>query len=281
MLNKLYLISTPIGNLREVSFRALEIIKSMDYIACEDTRIGGKLLFSYKIKKKFISCHKYNEIKASEKIITLLKNNKKVAYICDAGTPCISDPGQILVKKCIKNNIDVVPISGSSALLNIVVASGFDVKHFYFHGFLSRTVNKRLQELRELSDKKEALIFYESPHRLKNTLKNMLEIFGNRNICIGREMTKLHEEFIRGALSDVLDKINSKILRGEFSIIIEGQKNKLIVSNVTDNIDQIIDKIKFFKNSLTTKDAIKKTSLLYKIPKNKIYSLYHNHIKNK
>lgn len=270
---KLYLISTPIGNLNEISFRVLETIKNMDYIASEDTRVSGNLLFLYKIKKKFISCHKYNEAKISSKIIKLIKEGKKIAYMCDAGTPCISDPGQILVKKCIENGIDIVPIGCSSALINIAIVSGFDIKHFYFHGFLEKTREKRKNELKELSLKYETIIFFEAPHRLKKTLEDMVEIFGDRRICIGREITKIHEEFIRGTVKNVLEQLDKKQLKGEFSIAVEGKDKNF--ANVI-NKQEIINKINFFKKKekLNLKEAIKKTSLFYKIHKNKVYRIY-------
>ena len=193
----LYLVPTPIGNLQEVSPRTIEVLSTVDLIACEDTRVTGKLLSLLGIKKDLISLREHNEVSVSKELIDRIKNGLKVAYVSDAGYPCISDPGSKLVKICLENDINIAPISGPNAALNALVASGLCEDHFYFHGFLNAKESVRLEELRELANRKETLIFYEAPHRIIKTLESMYEIFGDRKACLARELTKKHEEFIR------------------------------------------------------------------------------------
>lgn len=269
----LYLIPTPIGNIKEMSNRAIDIIKEVDYIVCEDTRVSSKLLNILGIKKKFISCHEHNETEVSKEIIKLLKDGFKVAYMSDAGMPCISDPGYILVNECLKNDINVSPISGPNAGLNALIASGLPTEHFYFHGFLSSKESVRKEELRRLHNKEETLIFYEAPHRIDKTLKDMHEILGNRKACIAREISKIHEEFIRGNLEDFL-LLDKSTLIGEMVIIVEGNNQEIADMMEPKEIIALIRN--FIDTGMSTKDAIKKVSELTSINKNKIYSLYHN-----
>lgn len=269
----LYLIATPIGNIQEISFRALEVIKNADFVVAEDTRVCNKLLIFYNIKKKIIIYHKYCERKNVNKIIFLLKQQKKIVYLCDAGMPCISDPGNILVQECLKNNINVSPISGPNAALNAIIVSGLNTQHFYFHGFLKSNECDRKKELEKLKNKIETLIFYESVHRIKKTLKNMYEIFGDRKICIAREITKIHEEYLRDNLSNIILNINQYNFKGEFVIVVEGnylEENKIILKD-----NEIINLINdFIKNNFSFKEAVKKVSMILKIPKNYLYDLY-------
>lgn len=272
----LYVISTPIGNLQEFSPRAIQIIQNMDYIAAEDTRISGKLLNFFKIKKKFISCHKYNEYIKSKKVIQLLKEHNKIAYMCDSGTPCISDPGQILIQECIKNNIEIVAVNGPSALISAVVTSGLNCEHFYFHGFLKSKENERKKELENLKFKTETLIFYEAPHRIDKTLKNILTIFGNRQTCIAREISKKYENHQRGKLKDIIAS-KKPINKGEIVIVVEGfkkEENKILEEEST-TMQKIKEIILFLKNKkISVKDAIKIINVFLKFPKKKIYQLY-------
>lgn len=270
----LYLIATPIGNLKEITTRAQEILNQMDYVFCEDTRVANKLLNLCGItKKKLISCHEHNEMSATTELIKLLKDGFKVAYISDAGMPCISDPGYLLVKECINQDINVSPISGPNAALDALIASGLPCEHFYFHGFLNAKDNVKKEELRTLYKKRETLIFYEAPHRIDKTLKCLYEIFGSRKACIAREITKLHEEFIRGNLEEFLS-LDMNSLKGEMVIIVEGCNEE--IEKMPDE-KKAIDLVKNFVNmGMSTKDAIKKASDLLNLPKNKIYSLYHS-----
>ena len=268
----LYLIATPIGNLSEFTPRAIEILKEADYVGCEDTR-NSKILFDhFGISTTLISCHEHNENEASEQLIAYLLNGKNVCYVSDAGYPGISDPGSRLVKKALDNDINVSVVNGSSAFLTALVASGLETDHFYFHGFLASKESQRENELKEMINRKETLIFYESPHRIMKTLVSMQKIFGNRKICLCRELTKKFEEYIRGTL-DELVTIDENTLKGEMVIIVEGNKDETS-SFVSD------EEIMAYVNSLTevglsTKDAIKNASSTLKVNKNYIYKLFH------
>lgn len=268
----LYLVATPIGNLQEVSPRTIEVLSSVDLIACEDTRVTGKLLSLLGIKKELVSLREHNEVSQSHYVIEKIIAGTKVAYMSDAGYPCISDPGSKLVKLCLDNEINVTCISGPNAALNALVASGLNSDHFYFHGFLNAKESVRLEELRELQRKKETLIFYEAPHRIKKTLEALYEIFGDRKACLARELTKKHEEFIRCGLK-TMSELDETTIKGELVIVVEGasQEEKPIISDV-----DIVNMVKSMVDSgMSTKDAIKKVSEITKINKNIIYKTYH------
>lgn len=267
-----YLVATPIGNLQEVSPRTLEVLNSVNLIACEDTRVTGKLLSLLGIKKDLISLREHNEVSVSHDLIGKIKNGTKVAYVSDAGYPCISDPGSKLVKICLENDINIAPISGPNAALNALVASGLCEDHFYFHGFLSAKESIRLEELRELANRKETLIFYEAPHRIIKTLESMYEIFGDRKACLARELTKKHEEFIRLGLKGLCE-LDPETLKGEMVIVVEGSTGEVkpVISNT-----EIVNMVKSMVDSgMSTKDAIKKVAELTKTNKNTIYKVYH------
>ena len=268
----LYLVATPIGNMNEVSPRTIEVIKSVDLIACEDTRVTGKFLSLLGISKPLVSLREHNEVSSSTEVVKKILSGSKVAYMSDAGYPCISDPGARLVKLALQNNINVTAISGPNAALNALVASGLCEDHFYFHGFLDAKESVKLEELRTLANRKETLIFYESPHRIQKTLISMFTILGNRKACIARELTKKHEEYIRGGLED-LSKIDPETLKGEMVIIVEGSLGEI---KPDINNDEIIQMVKNFVNmGLTTKDAIKKVAEATNLNKNYIYKIYH------
>ena len=268
----LYLVATPIGNLQEVSSRTIEVLSSVDLVACEDTRVTGKLLSLLGIKKELVSLREHNEVSTSKELVEKLKNGVKIAYVSDAGYPCISDPGSKLVKICLENDINVAPISGPNAALNALVASGLCEDHFYFHGFLNAKESVCLEELRELALKKETLIFYEAPHRIQRTLGAMYQILGDRKACVARELTKKHEEFIRAGLK-VLSEIDPSTLKGEMVIVVEGASGEIkpIISN-TDICNMVKAMV---ESGMSTKDAIKKVSELTKLNKNAIYKVYH------
>ena len=268
----LYLVATPIGNLDEMSPRAIEVLSSMDLIACEDTRNTGKLLSFFNISKPLISLREHNEMEASSKVVHDLLEGKKVAYVSDAGYPCISDPGSRLVKVCLENNINISAISGPNAALNALVASGLCTDHFYFHGFLNAKSSVRLEELRELAKRKETLIFYESPHRIDKTLQDMFAILGNRKACIARELTKKHEEYIRAGLEE-LSTLDPETLKGEMVIVIEGTLGELKPNVNNDDIIAMVEN--FVESGLSTKDAIKRVSEITSLSKNYIYKIYH------
>ena len=264
----LYLIATPIGNLGEFSTRAIETINEMDLIAAEDTRNTLDLLHKFDIKKPCVSLREHNEIEASLSLIKEIQNGKKVAYMSDAGYPGISDPGYLLTKLCVENDIAVSVISGGCAFINALVSSSIDTAHFYFHGFLSAKENEQVQELEALKNKEETLIFYESPHRIETTLKTLYKVLGDRYISLQRELTKLNEEKVYGRLSEVLS-IDMSTLKGEMVIVVEGNKDKEEYSD-----EDIINKVNnFISKGMSKKDAIDSVSEIYKIRKNHIKDL--------
>ena len=264
--NLLYLIATPIGNLGEFSSRAIEVINEMDLIAAEDTRNTNDLLHKFNIKKPLVSIREHNEVEASLNLIKQIKEGKKIAYMSDAGYPGISDPGYILTKLCLENDIAVSTISGSSAFLNALVRSGLDTSHFYFHGFLSAKENEAKIELEAIKNKRETLIFYESPHRIVKTLKLLLEVLGDRQVSFQRELTKLNEENIIGSLSELV-KLDESTLKGEMVIIIEGNKVELETYN-DEEIIRLVNEL--VTKGLSKKDAIEFVSNVTKVRKNHI-----------
>lgn len=264
----LYLIATPIGNLKEMSPRALEVIAEMDIIAAEDTRNSFSLLNNYGIKKEMFSLREHNEIEASKHLLEKIKEGKKVAYMSDAGYPGISDPGYLLVKEMIANDIAVSTVSGSCAFINALVASGLDTKHFYFYGFLPAKENEAKAEIELIKDKKETLILYEAPHRIMKTLSLLKDVLGDRQICLARELTKINEEYIRGTLSELLT-LDENTIKGEIVLIIEGNNQEITISD--EKIKARVDY--FVKLGLSQKDAIAVTNEEYGVNKNYIKKL--------
>lgn len=268
----LYLVATPIGNLGEMSKRALDTLNEMDLIAAEDTRNTFMLLSQYGIKKELFSLREHNETTASKHIIGLIKQGKKVAYVSDAGYPGISDPGYLLVKEAIQNDIAVSTISGSSAFINALVASGLPTDHFYFYGFLSKKGNEARQALDALKDREETLIFYESPHHIKETILLMSDIFQDRDAVIARELTKLNEEYIRGSLLELKD-LDFSTLKGEMVILIHGLEK----SNDDISDEVIIKRLQFcISKGATKKAAIEIVCDELKLHKNRVYKLAQN-----
>ena len=264
----LYLIATPIGNLGEMTPRAIEVLNNVDYVACEDTRNTGDLLKKFDINKKIISLREHNEVEASNHVIEDLLNGKKVAYVSDAGYPAISDPGNILVKLCVEKDIAVSVISGGCAFINALTSSNLDTDHFYFHGFLSPKENEARKELQALREKKETLIFYEAPHRIKDTVKILFEELGDRKVSLQRELTKLNEEKLYGLLSE-LNNFNLESLKGEMVIVVEGNKKEISISD-----DKIINKVNYFvSKGLSKKDSIELVSEVLNVKKNYIKDL--------
>ena len=270
MRGKLYLIPTPIGNLNELSKRFFDVVNECDYIACEDTRVTQKLLKLVNISKPCFSCHEHNEVSASKKIIDDLLEGKTIGYMSDAGYPCISDPGSLLVKEALQNDIDIIPLSGPNAFLNALVGSGLDTSHFLFYGFLSSKPSEQIKELSLLKNLTYTLIFYEAPHRINKTLSSLYEVLGNRKITIARELTKLHEEFIRSDLETLIK--NQREYIGELVVIVEGNTTEVDVTK-----DQIIETFKRYINAkFTTKDAILATSIALNVKKNLVYQIVNN-----
>ena len=264
----LYIIATPIGNLEEVSNRTKSVLNATDIIACEDTRQTSKLLAYLGIKKRLISCHEHNEKESSQAIISLIKEGKNVSYVSDAGYPLISDPGKILIDECLKNNINVSVVSGPSAFIDALCVSNLPTNHFYFHGFLDAKISKAKKELEELKDKKETLIFYVSVHKLREQINLFYEVFGNRKICLARELTKMYEHIIRIDLEDLI-KYPLETLKGEFVFICEGNTEQIKYTDefVLKNLKELISKNK------SKKDAVKEVSTKYNLKKNYVYNL--------
>ncbi len=221
----LYIVSTPIGNLSDISFRAIHILKSVDLIAAEDTRVTSRLLNHYNISSKTIPYHSYNQKSQTPKLINKLKNGETIALVSDAGTPGISDPAYHLVTACAIENIRIIPIPGASALLAALVVSGLPVNRFVFEGFLPQKKGRQTK-LNELRKEKRTMVFYESPHRILKTVKDFHNYFGNRRCVMGREITKIFEEFFRGTLEELLTRLQSKKVKGEIVLIIEGNSEK-------------------------------------------------------
>lgn len=267
--NVLYLVATPIGNLKEFTSRAIEVISNADLVAAEDTRNTYTLLANFGLKKQLFSLREHNEKEAANHIIKLIKDGKKVVYVSDAGYPGISDPGSILVREAINNDINVSTVCGSSAFINALVSSGLQTDHFYFHGFLPAKESAAKQELELLKAKRETIIFYESPHRMKQTLLIMFDVLGDRNAVIARELTKVNEEYIRGTLSEFKD-IDELSLKGEMVVLVEGNTKE---EGLSDN--EISAKVEYFmKKGLSKKDSIQVVSELYSVNKNKIKELF-------
>ncbi len=263
-----YFVATPIGNLNDISKRALDVLKNVDVIACEDTRTTSSLLNHFSINKQLISYHEHNEQLCSQKLISLLKENKSIAVVSDAGYPGISDPGSILVTHCIENDIPVSIIPGANAFLPALIGSGIDTTHFYFNGFLSSKPSLRRKELGRLTNFDCTLIFYESPHRIKETLLDMYEILSNRKTCIVREITKIHEEYIYGTLKE-LSNIDETTLKGEMVIIVEKNNQEQTI----DDEQLLILLNNEMNNGNSLKDASKKISEETGIKKNYLYQL--------
>lgn len=268
----LYLIPTPIGNLEDITIRALNILKSVDIVLCEDTRESGKLLKKYDISKPLLSCHEFNEDKVKTKVIELLKDGKNVGLVTDQGTPIISDPGIVVVREVIKNNFNVVSLPGATAFVPALTMSGIDPAPFIFYGFLNSKSSKRKKELEKLKNYPVTIIFYEAPHRIKSTLEDILEVFGNRNISLVRELSKIHEEIRRGTVEEVLSAIDS--IKGEIVLIVEGVKEEKDFSSLS-----VVDHVKIYLDEMNEKEAIKKVASERGIAKSIVYQEYHKNKK--
>ena len=273
MQGKLYLVATPIGNLDDITLRAIKVLKESDLIAAEDTRHTLKLLNHLEIKKPLISYYKENEIIKSEVLIEKLLEGKNIALVSDAGTPAISDPGSVVVKRAIEEKIEVVPIPGACALINALITSGINTQEFSFLGFLPVNKKEKREKLNNLKEEKRTLIFYEAPHKLIDTLNIMLEEFGERNIVLARELTKIHEEYIRGKLSSVIQNMQEP--RGEFVVVVEGSNEEFQKNRYKDL--SLEEHYKIYENQgLEKKEIIKKIAKDRNVNKNEIYQYFIN-----
>ncbi|MFJ5768094.1 16S rRNA (cytidine(1402)-2'-O)-methyltransferase [Lysinibacillus sp. NPDC093210] len=276
----LYLVATPIGNLEDMSVRALRILKEADVIAAEDTRNTKKLCNYFEIDTPLVSYHEHNIDAGGEKLLGFLREGKTVALVSDAGLPCISDPGADIVVKAIAEGVAVVPIPGANAALSALIASGLTPQPFFFYGFLNRGKKERRQQLEQLKKRQETILFYEAPHRLKETLKDMELILGNRRIVLARELTKKFEEFLRGTLVEAVEWSQTEEIRGEFCIVLEGNQNAEEDNqedaywkdmSVVEHVDYIIA-----ETDVTSKEAIKEVAKLRQVAKRDIYNAYHS-----
>ncbi len=272
MNGKLYICATPIGNLSDITFRVLDTLKEVDIIAAEDTRHTLKLLNHFDIKKPLISYYEHNKMYKGAKIIELLKSGKNVALVSDAGTPVISDPGEQLVKECIENQIEIESLPGACAAVCAITLCGLDTKRFIFHGFLPHKKQDKLKELNTLKDFTYTLVFYEAPHKLKATLECMLEVFGDRDIAILRELTKKYEQALRFKLSDSIKHFEENEPMGEFVLVVSGAEEKeeemFTHLSVKEHVDMYI------KDGMDKKEAIKKCASDRNVPKRDIYNEY-------
>lgn len=272
--NNLYLIPTPIGNLDDITIRSLNLLKEVDIVLCEDTRVTGSLLKKYDIKKKLISCHEYNEDKLKYEVVELLNSGKKIGLVTDQGSPIISDPGYKVVQEVIKNDLNVIGLPGATAFVPALISSGISPSKFLFYGFLNSKNIKQHQELNSLKYLPYTIIFYEAPHRIKETLENMLEVFGNRKICLARELSKVYEEIYRGTIEEILDEIEN--IRGEIVLIVEGNTEKVDYNSLS-----ILEHINLYlEDGVQEKEAIKIVAKERKLAKSIVYKEYHDN-KNK
>lgn len=265
----LYLIPTPIGNLDDITVRALKTLELVDFILCEDTRETGKLLNKYDIKKKLVSCHEFNEEKVRAFIVDELKKGFNIGLVTDQGTPIISDPGYIVVKEVIRCGFNVVSLPGATAFVPALTMSGIVPSPFIFYGFLSSKDSKKRKELQSLKLLKYTMIFYEAPHRLKDTLKSMLDVFGDRNVSISREISKIHEEVLRDKISNLIDIADS--LKGEFVLIVDGNHDVIDYSHMS-----ILEHVKIYvDDGMNEKEAIKLVAKERNVAKSLVYKEYH------
>ena len=262
----LYLVSTPIGNMADISYRAISVLKNSDLILCEDTRVSKKLISKYSINSNLISYHKFNEKKSIEKILIELKSNKIISLISDAGTPTISDPGKVLVQACIKENINIVPVPGSSAVTAALSISGFSEKYF-FYGFFPEKKSEIKENLSDLSNLNCSIVFFISAKKLNRNLNIIKEFFSERNIVICKEITKYYEEFFRSKVSDLKAFKN---LRGEITIVISELNNKKKASNNLNESDK--KKIGMLIKKLSTKEIVNLLNYEKNISKKEIYN---------
>ena len=274
MAGKLYLIATPIGNLKDITYRAVEILKEVDVIAAEDTRHSLKLLNYLEISKPMISYHRHNEDTKTTELIKILQEGKSIGLITDAGTPGISDPGEEVVKEAIKEQIEIIPIPGACALINALIASGLGTKEFTFYGFLPLDKKLRNEKFEDIQKQNKTIIFYEAPHRLIKTLQEMEQRLGNIEVVLAKELTKIHEKFIRGTIEKVLETLED--VKGEYIILFENHA-KTEKQIEIENINQLIIEEQFeiyTKKGLSKKDAIKQIAKNNTVPKDTIYKKF-------
>lgn len=270
----LYIVGTPIGNLGDITIRAIETLKSVDVILAEDTRQTLKLLNHFNIQKHLVSYHRHNEDEKIKNVVDFLDSGKDLALVSDAGMPVISDPGQNLIKYLVANNYNIVTIPGVTAVITAIVKSGLDSTRFTFEGFLSINKKQRKQRLESLKNEERTMVFYEAPHKLLATLKNMYEVFGKRNICIARELTKLHEEYIHTTFEEAISKIEQFGIKGEIVLLIEGKDLSVLEQEIKEKqnkIDSVTLVKEYMSKGISKKEAIKQVAKQKGVTKNEVY----------
>ena len=271
MSGKLYICPTPIGNLEDMTYRTIRILNEVDLIAAEDTRHSIKLLNHFEISKPLTSYHEHNKDSKGGYLINKLLEGENIALISDAGMPGISDPGEDIIKQAIEHNIDIEVLPGATASITALVGSGLETAKFAFEGFLDRDKKVRRNQLEELKEERRTIIFYESPHRLKDTLKDMLKVLGNRRIAVNREITKKYQEIIREDIETVINIFNEKEVKGEFVLIVEGFKGEKTVQNSYEDLTEREYVITLMENGMDKKDAIKTVCKDRKLKKDVVY----------
>lgn len=276
----LYLVATPIGNLEDMTMRAIRILKEVDIIAAEDTRNTKKLCNYFEISTPLISYHDHNLQSGGEKLMELLREGKQIALVSDAGLPCISDPGADIAAKAVKEGFAIVPIPGANAALSALIASGLSTQPFFFYGFLSRNKKERKLEIEKIQNRQESIILYESPHRLKESLRDLQSIIeGTRKIVLAREITKRFEEFLRGTIDEAVEWVEQAEIRGEFCIVLEGNEDAVESNEETpwwseltleEHVDHLIE-----EKQCTSKEAIKEVAIQRGLSKREVYQNYH------
>ncbi|MEG2310523.1 MAG: 16S rRNA (cytidine(1402)-2'-O)-methyltransferase [Clostridia bacterium] len=270
----LYIVGTPIGNLCDITLRAIDTLKKVDVVLAEDTRHTLKLLNHLKIVKHLVCYHRHNEDDKIKSVVELLDNGKDLALVCDAGMPVISDPGQNLIKYLIENEYSIQTIPGVTAITTAIVRSKMDNTRFTFEGFLSVNKKQRTIHIESIKNETRTMVFYEAPHKILKTLKDLLQALGNRNICIARELTKIHEQYLYLTLKDAIDKIEINGIRGEIVLIVQGRDEEQIQREKDieiQNIDAFSCVQEYMKNGISKMDAIKKVAKIKGVNKNEIY----------
>ena len=273
---KLYLVATPIGNLEDITFRAINVLKEADIIAAEDTRHTLKLLNHYEISKPLISYHRHNEDVKKEVLINKLLEGQNIALVTDAGTPGISDPGEEIVREAIENNIEIIPIPGACALINALIPSGLNTKEFAFYGFLPLNKNNRKSVLERIKKEDKTVILYEAPHKLIKTLEDIQASLGDIDCVLAREITKIHEEFIRGIINSILEKMKQKeAIKGEYIVLLDLNNNVIEEDDIKNKT--IEEQYKIYESQgMEKKDIIKQIAKNKNVAKNEIYKLFVN-----
>ncbi len=270
-IGNLYIVATPIGNLDDITLRAIKVLKEVDLIAAEDTRHSLKLLNHLEISKPLISYHRHNEEVKTDVLIEKIVEGQNIALVSDAGTPGICDPGEVIIKKCIEKQIPIIPIPGACAMINALITSGIDTKEFTFLGFLPLNKKSRKEKLDEIKKSTKTIILYEAPHKLNNTLKDLENILEDRQVVLARELTKIHEEFIRGNIKEIIKK--SENLKGEIILVIQGSKEEIVNDNY-ENMS-LEEHYKMYENQgLNKKEIIKKIAKDRGLNKNEIYQKF-------